>query len=587
MTPDAITDELRRLAELDMRTWNESDVREDFIAPLLRLLGYQKQSDYDINREGSHLLARPFFYVGRKRIDIDYALVVRRRSFWIIEAKSTANPALDEQALFQAHFYAIHPEVSARFFVVTNGLDTAIYDVRTIDDAYAPILRFGQRDLPDMFPELKRLVGAAEIRTVLRDRLLSDMREVLGTEVRIEVVESFESHVRALVREIRPLVHENWRKVFSDKHAASVRNYRAALATAKSGEELVRVAFEHVNSNADFRVAADAFAERFRRLDVSSQARLLAFVCRYCRDRPRLLERVNLIRLLLEHRDHDQAVAAATGESVLRQAKQSIALILEDYRTDPLQEALVRLELSLFRVVYKATFTTSARELFRTAAARKAMLLQEEDLVFQAPSSAGERVRFVERIVADVRRRAGALDVDGVRTMVLLLEAAEGAIEPDVRAALTSRRRDEQDLMFYASYGARFDVGTSALCNVLCDYFPWCKSLLDDEMAGFLVDKLRRLSTEYAVNYADVLLVRYWASLGRIRLSSEADAGFTSLGVAPGDVLPISGVHRVGNTATLAFEARIRVRENGWAKLGGQLDLGAREVAVLTFSIAE
>ncbi|MDQ0415661.1 hypothetical protein J2S25_003888 [Mesobacillus stamsii] len=72
---------------LNFKEWNESDIREDFIAPLLRIFGYSKGTVNDIIREKSLRLSKPFHRIGRKNVSIDYIPSVRLKSFWIIEAK--------------------------------------------------------------------------------------------------------------------------------------------------------------------------------------------------------------------------------------------------------------------------------------------------------------------------------------------------------------------------------------------------------------------------------------------------------------------------------------------------------------------
>ena len=73
--------------------------------------------------------------------------MVRNRNFWIIEAKAPDQEELPEQAISQAYFYSIHSEVNARYFMVTNGLTTVLYDARTLGDDYEPVLKIRQAAL--------------------------------------------------------------------------------------------------------------------------------------------------------------------------------------------------------------------------------------------------------------------------------------------------------------------------------------------------------------------------------------------------------------------------------------------------------
>lgn len=61
----------------DFSTYNETDVRENFIAPLLKLLGYGKNTVNNVLTEKSLKLKEPFQRIGRKNIRIDYIPTVR------------------------------------------------------------------------------------------------------------------------------------------------------------------------------------------------------------------------------------------------------------------------------------------------------------------------------------------------------------------------------------------------------------------------------------------------------------------------------------------------------------------------------
>jgi hypothetical protein len=58
---------LKKLSELRFETFNESDVREEFLVPLIGLLGYQRNSDYSVLREESFNLNPLFLAVGSRR----------------------------------------------------------------------------------------------------------------------------------------------------------------------------------------------------------------------------------------------------------------------------------------------------------------------------------------------------------------------------------------------------------------------------------------------------------------------------------------------------------------------------------------
>jgi hypothetical protein len=117
---------------VDFSQLNETDVREEIIAPLVRELGYRSASEHNVLREQS--LRYPRAFLGRKNPDrdpllrgkADYILEAGRKVRWVIEAKAPGgNIGIDE--IEQAWTYANHPEVRAIYFVLCNGQSLEVY----------------------------------------------------------------------------------------------------------------------------------------------------------------------------------------------------------------------------------------------------------------------------------------------------------------------------------------------------------------------------------------------------------------------------------------------------------------------------
>jgi len=131
--------------DFNFERMNETDVRENIIVPLLRELGYRRDSDNDIITEQS--LRYPKAFLGRKkstdpklRGKADYILEVDRRLRWVIEVKAPTIE-IDDDDRDQAWTYAAHPEVKSIFYMVTNGRVFELY--RTIDGpGVKPIYHF-------------------------------------------------------------------------------------------------------------------------------------------------------------------------------------------------------------------------------------------------------------------------------------------------------------------------------------------------------------------------------------------------------------------------------------------------------------
>ena len=146
-------------------TFNETDVREEVIAPLLRQLGYRTGTDNNIIREQLLRLRYPQSSLGRKkpksdpvlRGKADYILQVKGRLSWVIESKSPGDP-IGTDEIEQAWTYASHPEVRAVYFALCNGHMFSVY--RTIYTSEAnPVLSLSFEKLETDFRQLANILG--------------------------------------------------------------------------------------------------------------------------------------------------------------------------------------------------------------------------------------------------------------------------------------------------------------------------------------------------------------------------------------------------------------------------------------------
>ncbi|MCA6123533.1 type I restriction enzyme HsdR N-terminal domain-containing protein [Bradyrhizobium sp. WSM 1704] len=111
---------------------NETDVREAIVRPLLKALGYSHGTAANIRTEYTLQYDRAF--LGRKDRDkdpklrgrADYICEVIPYGRWIVEVKSPAHELTLDDAQ-QARTYAAHPEIAARFYLLTNGREFKIY----------------------------------------------------------------------------------------------------------------------------------------------------------------------------------------------------------------------------------------------------------------------------------------------------------------------------------------------------------------------------------------------------------------------------------------------------------------------------
>lgn len=149
----------------DLDAMNETDVRENLVYPLLRMLGYRQGSPANIVTEKKLRYERHF--LGRKK-DTDPPLVGRAdyicdvvgHGRWPVEVKPPSRPiAVDD--VQQAYSYAAHPEVGAVLFLVTNGRQFEVYRIGNAD---SPIYRWELSETMERLVALKNLLGPDAIK---------------------------------------------------------------------------------------------------------------------------------------------------------------------------------------------------------------------------------------------------------------------------------------------------------------------------------------------------------------------------------------------------------------------------------------
>jgi len=151
---------------------NETDVREEILAPLLRGLGYRSGTHHNVIRE--QWLRYPHSLLGRQdskkdpflRGKADYILVAGEKVRWVIEAKAP-DTDLGHDEIEQAWTYANHPEVRAVYFALCNGRRIDVFQTNMGPTA-SPILHLDYEALcrSDGYQRIEDLLSPA---AVLRD----------------------------------------------------------------------------------------------------------------------------------------------------------------------------------------------------------------------------------------------------------------------------------------------------------------------------------------------------------------------------------------------------------------------------------
>lgn len=168
---------------------NETDVREEVIAPLIRKLGYRTGTEHNVLRELN--LAYSQVQLGREKATdpplrgkADYILEAGGKVRWVVEAKAPSAP-LDAAVAAQAWSYANHAEVRAVYFLVTNGRHFRLYVTNRGPDS-AAVLEFAYEDIPKRLGAITNTLGPDGI---LRDfpDVVIDYGEPLGPGLRSRV----------------------------------------------------------------------------------------------------------------------------------------------------------------------------------------------------------------------------------------------------------------------------------------------------------------------------------------------------------------------------------------------------------------
>ena len=174
----------------DFDSMNETDVREVIVRPLIERLGYRHGTDATILTEKTLRYERAF--LGRKNPKKDPPLVGRADYIcdvisygrWVVEVKSPSEE-LSRDVVEQAHTYAMHPEIAAQFFLVTNGRTFQLFETGRLD---RPALEWDFEDEDDNLLRLFNVLSPAAFRKRAKITLVDPGRPLgkgLASKLRI------------------------------------------------------------------------------------------------------------------------------------------------------------------------------------------------------------------------------------------------------------------------------------------------------------------------------------------------------------------------------------------------------------------
>jgi hypothetical protein len=494
-----IQKDLQKLANTDFSNWNEQDVREDYAKPLLNLLGYEKDTDYDINREGHHILKKPFLMIGRQRIEIDYELVVRKQKFWIIETKAGKDDIRDE-AILQAYFYAIHPEVGATYFAVTNGRDFKLFDVREVDEGYRPVLEIKIEDLPNRFNDLRKIIGARELLKHLKTKALGEIDKISSAEILEENHEDFFKDIGKIQSKTRPEVLENrkpvYRKMRDEKEDGWVQILRDLTP-----QDIIDSTFNAIPLGVmlpQVRTFNEKIVEAENDLE---RAIILSSLITTLRGRPTSYFRANALQCLIStYIQFPDLKCEPYFNSVGEETKQLIKDCLSHFRNNKLHNKLWILETTIFRTCLKNA-RLHQTEFYKRVLWKKKNL-SEEERAYEKPNIEAEIMEFVMSAGIAIFRKLSYSNMEKIEEAIEELEKLERRLDEELQHI----ELVEEVKRAGARYWENFNEPWSYLRLVVLDILNPDKiiiSLFDEE----IVEMIRKCA-ESRLNFAEDIITK-------------------------------------------------------------------------------
>jgi hypothetical protein len=230
--PASALEELAKISALDVSGYYEQEVRTFIVDPIVRLLGYDKQTDFSVD------LGRPIEFLGTKKFP-DYKFHLWKENFWLIEAKRPLpenQGAFGYAALSQAIEYAIHPDINAALVVLCDGLILEIFDREA--SLAGPILHVDIANLRKEFDKIRALLEPMQVWFFQKRRIVRLLDKVFDKEFNLQRVEEFRALVDRRLTGKRSAVLENFRRNVKPDYEDRNEHFRAAPT-----EELVDVHF--------------------------------------------------------------------------------------------------------------------------------------------------------------------------------------------------------------------------------------------------------------------------------------------------------------------------------------------------------
>lgn len=377
--------------KIDFSEYNEMDIREEFIAPLLGILGYSKNTINGIIREKSLELTEPFQRVGRKMIRIDYAPTIRLKSFWILEAKPGNIRQMDSGDLLQAYLYATHPEIQAEYIVLCNGWKLCIYDVHQINNWNKPFFEISQSDCESKFDELFEILSAKTMLAFRRKQLLQQIRNTFEVELDKNQWLEFVREFNSMKIPLEKIIDENVWNLQRTEFQKREKNRKTQLQN-----EDIKVLLSRMEmSGPRTREYQIEYCRRLKCADADERANLLRLLMQRYYGRCKAEFKCDCLGILLYVVKNELEIAKSP---FLNDSKTMLCDVITGnmtyHKDSPLLNALAYLDKICCKFVY-VVLKKSSMERLGELIENKKKYMDIEDIIIERPSVAREMVMHI------------------------------------------------------------------------------------------------------------------------------------------------------------------------------------------------
>jgi hypothetical protein len=214
---------LDAIAKRDVIRFSEAEVRAYVIDPIVRILGYDKNTIFSADLE------HPLKFLGRNLFP-DYKVALWNENFWLIEAKRPKPQllAFEYEELAQVIEYSIHPSINAALVALCDGVKFEVFDREV--SVEAPMLTVEIKNLVRDFDKIRAILEPMQVWFFQKRRVVRLIDKVLNKEFNMNRVEEFSALIERRIQGKRQLVVENFRSTIKSDAGEDAKRVSTADA---------------------------------------------------------------------------------------------------------------------------------------------------------------------------------------------------------------------------------------------------------------------------------------------------------------------------------------------------------------------